>query len=696
MNSKIFVLLKLLLNGKYTISEIASEFGTSERLIRYIIDDCDFYLHSLNLPSISFGENGVFLKLNEKQRISLLNTINNIDVYSYNLSAQERQDYILLCLLCCTEPLKISFFTQLLNVSKSSIDKDIALIKQSVEKDGIDICSESGKGLFVSGKEVDIRTTLIKLVSKYFDFAKLITEQSPDMYSFLEKNIYICLFEMYYKVVLIIVNEIESKTKRKLSFLSYKELCVYLVIMINRINFNKSIYIHGDYIEQVKNFRSFTTSKAICERLESKFKIHISNEEISYLSMILESAHYTTLEDVDTKEWAFIQILANKLIDDVSKELQNDLTQDKELLNALTLHLGITIKRLYYNVPIINSEVNKIIKNYTPVFEAIKSSVHNNDNNDWLMEIDNDDIAYLTLHFQAAIERKKEKKSFLNIIVVCIHGYGTASLMKEMIISNYPNINVKKIMTRDSVDNNDLEDIDFIVSSVNLQKQKCPVVKVNSILKKQDYLAIDKTIQSLSKRKQVNNGDTFEEILNIISKETAKPDDELRGQLLSYLNNLGLTTLSEKSFRLCHYLRPENIRIIESCENWKEAIKDVGLLLVKSGAVSNNYINSIISTVETAGSYMVIDDGIALVHGDIDKHVLNTAMSLLIVKNGVNFNSNHYNPVHFILCLAAKDTHSHNKALSDFLEIITDYKNNKEKYFDINYIVEKIQEVSEK
>ena len=83
-------------------------------------------------------------------------------------------------------------------------------------------------------------------------------------------------------------------------------------------------------------------------------------------------------------------------------------------------------------------------------------------------------------------------------------------------------------------------------------------------------------------------------------------------------------------------------------------------------------------------------------HGDIDKHVLNTAMSLLIVKNGVNFNSNHYNPVHFILCLAAKDTHSHNKALSDFLEIITDYKNNKEKYFDINYIVEKIQEVSEK
>ena len=66
MNSKIFVLLKLLLNGKYTISEIASEFGTSERLIRYIIDDCDFYLHSLRVkfkyfPDITKIENLVLL-----------------------------------------------------------------------------------------------------------------------------------------------------------------------------------------------------------------------------------------------------------------------------------------------------------------------------------------------------------------------------------------------------------------------------------------------------------------------------------------------------------------------------------------------------------------------------------------------------------------------------------------------------------
>lgn len=694
MNAKILTLLKLLLNGKYSILELAEEFGTTERFIRYIIDDCDFYLRSINLPPISFSEDGIYLTLNDEQRERLLNITRNIDAYSYNLSAQERQDYILLCLLCCKEPLKNTFFSQLVNASKSTIDKDIASIKQSLEKEGIDIRSASGKGIYISGDEIDIRTAIVRLISRYFDFAKLITEQHQDLYGFLEKNIYVFLFEMYYKTVLKVVNEVDKELSVKLSFLSYKELCVYLVVMLNRLNFNQTIFIYDDYIEQTKECKMYKTSKDICKKLENELSIHISDEEISYICMILESAHYTTLEGVNTKEWAFIQIVANKLIDDVSNILHIDLISDKELVNALTLHLGITIKKLHYNIPVVNSDVSKIVKNYSSVFNAIKECVHSN-SQELLSEIGDDDIAYLTLHFQAAIERKKEKRSNVNIIVVCVHGYGTASLMKEMIVSRYPNINVKRIMTRNTIDNSELDDVDFIVSSVNLPKKKCPIVKVNPILKKQDYIAIEKTIKSLSATKKEKDEDAFEEIINIISKDSEEPDDELKEKLLSYLNDLGLTTLSNKTLGLYDYLKPDNIKILDSSKDWKTAVNDVGLVLVESGAVDKEYITSIINTVESSGPYMVIDEGIAMVHGEINKHVNRTEMSLLILKEGVNFNSGRFDPVQFILCLAAKDTHSHNKALSDLLEIIEDYKTNKDKYYDVDYIKKKVREVSE-
>ena len=101
MNAKILTLLKLLLNGKYSILELAEEFGTTERFIRYIIDDCDFYLRSINLPPISFSEDGIYLTLNDEQRERLAqleavvadraksNTCTEEDIEAYKIAMAE-------------------------------------------------------------------------------------------------------------------------------------------------------------------------------------------------------------------------------------------------------------------------------------------------------------------------------------------------------------------------------------------------------------------------------------------------------------------------------------------------------------------------------------------------------------------------------------------------------------------------------
>ena len=105
MNARTFVLLKLLGNGEQrTIEELSDEYGVSDRLVRYIIDECDFYLHSIGLPEISFTDEGVSLNITSAQREILLDKVNNLDIYSYVASASERRDYILLSMLCCTEP----------------------------------------------------------------------------------------------------------------------------------------------------------------------------------------------------------------------------------------------------------------------------------------------------------------------------------------------------------------------------------------------------------------------------------------------------------------------------------------------------------------------------------------------------------------------------------------------------------------
>ncbi len=696
MNARTFVLLKLLISGKcYNLEYLSNEYSVSERLIRYIIDDCDFYLKSIELPSITFTDDGICLNLSQSQKEYLLNKINNIDVFQYSVSAKERQDYILLSMLCCLEPIKPNFFAQLLNVSKSSIDKDLIALKDKVSSYGLDINTIQGKGVYLSGDEIDVRTCFVELISRNFDFAKIIANQDNEIHNFIERNIYTFVFEIYLKKVLEIVDNIEDASKLKLSFLSYKDLCIYLIIMINRVSLNRTIDLYSDYIEQLSELKSNSVAVEICKNIKNEFKIGLSESEVAYVCLMLESSHYTSSDVYKIKEWAAIQTIANKLINEVSKSLDKNLSNDKELLNSLTLHLGLSYFKIHNRIPVINSELENIKKAYEDLFEKIKNVVDSN-MNEQFKGINDNDIAYLTLHFQAAIERNKEHEEKYNIIVVCIHGYGTASLMKESIISSYKNITVKKIVTRNNISGEDLSDIDFIVSSVDLNESRCPVVKVNVILKKYDYAAIDETIENISRKKKKNRNNSIDEFLSIVTSGVDENEkNKLALEIESYLNSLGISNLNKTNYRLSTYLNENTIKVVESMSNWKEAVITACDMLIKDNSIDNEYQNSVIETVEQAGTYMVIDKGIALVHGEIDKHVNKTCMSLLIIKDGVNFNNRHFDPVYLILCLGAKDTYTHNKALNDFLGIITDFKLNRKAYNDKNYIIYKVKEISE-
>ena len=695
MNARTFVLLKLLGNGEQrTLNELSEEYGVSDRLVRYIIDDCDFYLRSIGLPPISFDDEGVSLKITASQKKILLEKIGNLDVYSYAVSASERRDYILLSMLCCTEPLKSAFFASLLNVSKSSIDKDIAMARQEIDAYNLDIKAMAGKGSYLDGDEIDIRYLYLKIISRYFDFGKAVSEESSQVQSFMERNIYVFVFELYLKKVLKIVEDVEADSKLKLSFLSLKDLCIYLIIMINRISLNRSITLFNDYIEEIKELKTYEQANEICEKIAREFGIGISSSERAYVCLMLESAYYTATDSFAIKEWAVVQTVANELIHSVSQKLNVDLSGDSQLINLLTLHLGLTSFKTHNKIPIVNAELENIRTSYEHVFTVVKESV-SEIKKELFEGITDDDIAYITLHFQAALERNKEKGKTYNIIVVCIHGYGTASLMKEMIVSRFRNIVVKKIITRNNISNEDLSGIDFIVSSVDLNETRCPVVKVNTILKKQDQMAIEKTMNSVRTQETDSSQIFIDDLMNIISSNSTINDKEkLQTEIGSYLNSLGIQSKSLRDYSLEDYLDEETVQIIDSVVDWEESVHIAGEMLVKRGTIEQGYISSIIASVKSSGPYMVIDDGVALIHGEIDKDVNETGMSMLMCKKGVNYGNRHFDPVHLILCLAAKDTYTHNRALNHFLMIISDYRINKEKYCDKDYIIGKIREVS--
>ncbi|NCB34325.1 MAG: PTS sugar transporter subunit IIA [Erysipelotrichia bacterium] len=106
----------------------------------------------------------------------------------------------------------------------------------------------------------------------------------------------------------------------------------------------------------------------------------------------------------------------------------------------------------------------------------------------------------------------------------------------------------------------------------------------------------------------------------------------------------------------------ENIEVDVKAENWEQSIKSAGELLLRSGYITEAYIDEMIKSVQTLGPYMVLMPGFALAHAAPSKAVVRDGMSLITLGTPVKFGCDN-DPVSVVLCLACINKTSHMEKL---------------------------------
>lgn len=113
------------------------------------------------------------------------------------------------------------------------------------------------------------------------------------------------------------------------------------------------------------------------------------------------------------------------------------------------------------------------------------------------------------------------------------------------------------------------------------------------------------------------------------------------------------------------------IEVIDKVEDWKEAIDIIGQLMINKNKIKVGYIKNIIENIEELGPYIIIAPGIALPHARPSENVLENALALLKINNGVKFTKDGEN-IYLIFCLAAKDSNSHIDIIEQLTLILND------------------------
>lgn len=114
----------------------------------------------------------------------------------------------------------------------------------------------------------------------------------------------------------------------------------------------------------------------------------------------------------------------------------------------------------------------------------------------------------------------------------------------------------------------------------------------------------------------------------------------------------------------------KSVEVRESVENWIESIIISANPLLKSGCITEKYIEAMVNNVKNNGTYIVIMPDVALPHSRSEEGALKTGISILKLKYPVLYPDD--KEVRLIISFSANDNSQHMELLSMLASVLMD------------------------
>ncbi|CTP31930.1 PRD domain/PTS system IIA domain-containing protein [Streptococcus pneumoniae] len=504
----------------------------SRRTVFKDIDSLRLIANKYNIDIINIPSKGIELKINNPQDI--LNLENKIKemIYRDNYSVENRRVYIIKQLYLTNNDLTLDYLSEKYLVSKTSIYNDIKVINEVIEGYGSKIVSNIS-GIELIGDEINIQRSLIELIFHYSDKVSYSSSINKAQLVFFDKNIVNSIYEELF---------LENKSLIENLPDYYIHSFITLVFTLcSRVKIDRHIGDNFKYVTPKFNNYDSETVKTFVDFLIDELDLNLKANDIAYLKKQIY-AHRLVDEQINDK--SDNNFIVNKFIERINKIEGVDFSNNEELVKAMSYHISAMVERLKLGIHIQNPLLKSLRKEYKTLFSIIWYSA--NILEDYFkIKMNDDEVALILIYFQIQIEASNKAN---NILIVCQYGISCAQLVYNKVKGFLPEKDNLLIRTLDELNNSDLSDVDFIISSINLDylNLDIPYVFVNPVINNDDYIKIiSEYTKIFSKRYQIrknekNNEDVSAiEIDDLISLETIFLRKEFKNKegLIEYVGN---------------------------------------------------------------------------------------------------------------------------------------------------------------
>ncbi|MEE8885430.1 MAG: PTS sugar transporter subunit IIA [Eubacteriales bacterium] len=643
-----------------SLSDLAKEFGVSERTIRNDIHSINEILDENGYNELTFGSHG---KIERRPDFALASSLfTEEDFYNYKLSKSERKKVAAALIVNATGFVTLADLADQLFVSRATVISDLDDIKAYITKHGMTVDSHPNKGLRVLGKESDKRQFLLHVIM-------------PDIGTLKENMLsrYISVQAGDRVVIQKIVEEQEHTYRSHLTDVSFQRLIMYLGIMVNR-------NMQGEYMEvrEEKEFHHYRMAQDILKYVSQYCHIRTTEDEVRYLSEFLTNCRYMKTDNY-AGDIVQIQMFTRLFIEKLSDILGVNLNQDYDFFENLSNHFN----SVFSAEPAVYPK-NESIDNALEENSAVMNAVY--ELKDLLTdyagrELTEDELKYIGIHICAALERQKQKEVSFHVILACHAGIGTSQLLLTKLKEHF-NFQIVDIISAHEAEKLQEGAADFIISTVDLKNCKLDYVVVSPMLNDEDYIRVGSKIDALRSSRNLPSRisteksspkELMEKISPILYEVAPEEAHELEKRIRKEVSHFFSEPYEETDLfapTLHHLLPPSHIQLDVECSDWKDAVRKSAENLVERGYVEERYIDAMITNIEENGPYIVLSKGFAVPHEGVEKGSIKAGMNLIRLKHPVNFGDEDLDPVWFVCTLSAVDHKTHLKAFFNLVNLL--------------------------
>lgn len=649
------ILERLILSNSKSmeVKKLITTYRISLKTLRTDVNEInDFLLEAKMSPT----------KLNEKEKLILLekdimkiqDRLNHMDTYSYKMSREERQIYIIAELLMSQDYITMQNLAKKLNVSRNTILNDFETVKDYCLAFNVNVLMKSSKGIKIECDQKDRNNLLMQIFHDLED-------------DYMEKSFFHQLIQrkLGLKIPLEMIKEdLREYMEQQHMLVSdrvFSYVSIYLFVILNR-KINKKR-------RTVEKLTGDTASDNLLNWFADKYEVSINKNDVKDFGRYMKQHDFNISSEQkeinDVELYGIIVYFLQMVGEDIECSLQSDTV----LIESLLEHIR-TLKNwedydfempLSDELPIPKEILEKTIEKNSIILERYLGYPLTKEMKESIM-----------IHICAAFVRNLEYLNLLEVLIVCPGSMATGKYLEAQ-VKNYFDLRVAAVIpSRDVEEFLKSNKIDFVISTVNVRSESVPCVKVQAQLTMNDINAIQNIAFLLGRKENKSENESRyveQNFLDVMKTFLEKLDASKRDEFFDEVYALMETKIQStgKSI-LAQMLDPSKIMIKQEKITWEQGILQAADILEKKGCVGSDYGKKAVENVKEYGDYIIISKGIALAHaGKKEAHVYKDGLSLVMCPEGIEFTEG--NIVYLVFCFAVAEEKDYLKLFQEIIAL---------------------------